>query len=219
VRTALIQGSDNLLELDISFQSTLCYAVKAGCASDILDLLLEARADVNGTNCAGLSALAVLGAMPLHRLPGTCPHDDLLSKIGEGISCSIEELGVDQAASAAHEAAAASRLGVASHLLARGADPTILDFRGALPSQHALSSGRGELACLLEHHSDVQGCAVLCQISQQRGIRQDLVFQVGQYLVPKHVWGRLATVGPFPRYAISAAGSCSELAERSRQFQ
>lgn len=212
MRTALIRGSDDLRDLDVMFRSPLCSAVKAGCASDILDLLLEAHADINGTDCDGLCALAVLGAKCPPRPPCTLmtpPHFDLLSKLGGGALRGFEELCIDQVALRMQEAAEQSHLKVASHLLARGADPAIRDFRGVLPSEHALSSKRRKLACLLQHYSDVQACGVLCQIFHQRGVRQDLVFNIGQYLVPKHVWGRFAPIVPVPRYAGRPLGGIS----------
>lgn len=173
---------------DAHWQHPLCYAAQSQCEAGILGLLLDRGADINASDTMGRTALGLLCRTPAPAYVGL--HPPVGSKpLMIPAACAARK--------ARHDAAKdESQVETATYLLARGADASIPDVAGVLPSQHALACVKARLACLLRHYGDVQSCLAFSRVlgCEDRRVSAELVRKVSEFLVPPRVLARLGSI-------------------------
>jgi len=155
---------------DHSIESPLCYAVRAGCHSAIIDNLLEHEADVNMTDAHGRSPLLLLCSL----VPRTNSLPSAPLWLRRANSSLADVLEVEPRAFRHEEA---NILKCSAQLLAAGADVCLPDNQGATAESVALASGSSRLCNLIRYYHSAQACAGLLRSAVQK--QQDEAVQLG----------------------------------------
>jgi hypothetical protein len=146
---------------DCDFEPVLCFAVRSGCAPEVIKLLLKHGADVGAADTTGYSPLTCLAALPPRETQsqaeyGAPLHDVLTQALNDANN--TEEVG-----------ALRDRKEVARLLIQAGARPNEQDSRLRSPVEVAKASGNMELAKFLEHYLEVEAGHMLLRKQAQAG--------------------------------------------------
>lgn len=168
---------------DHNFELPLCYAVRAGCDTEVIRMLLKFQADINAIDVHARTPLQILCAKtPPSQLPilGTTMLNSnnithLLLKSKNNMQ--QDTIGVPslpwldvlsrRPLVMKERADDASIIKTAICMLASGADPNLLDNKGDTALGLALGEGRAHLARLLQCYHGVQAYFVLFKALDQ----------------------------------------------------
>jgi len=126
-------------------------AVRRGCSGQVLRLLLDEGAAVNGADFSGLTPLLAVASSP----PMLEPCNEFSWKTPTELPWL--EVRSPEATAMTEERCC----GHAALLLAAGADASIVDGQGLTAAQNAEAAGRHRLAKLIQHWSGMQACKAL----------------------------------------------------------
>jgi len=182
----------------------LCCAVRAGCNSKILGVLLDHEADVNMTDVHGRSPLALLCSL--------ASRANRIATAQQWMSPAATIMSVDEILAIRKEEEEARSLSNAIRLLDAGADMHLPDVQGMTAEKLAMTSGNARLASLMKYYHGTQACITLKRAAQQSPSST----AAGQMSIGQLTEGPICTIctflAPEPLKETLSRGACLSVA-------
>jgi len=169
---------------DFGFEPVVCFAVRSGCAPEVLHLLLQHGADATACEISGyspLTCLAMLPSLAKKKVPERVGVLPVVLPVAL-VACAKNLHGEHKLQQVRQ------RVTLARLLLEAGVAVDMLDERGRSPVEVAKAAGNMELAYFLENYLEVQSCVAMLRAqgssSPVGGLSGDLLQAILGYVLP-----------------------------------